>query len=167
MAHRRILLMPSGSKEKEPRYIRTYLSEAKASLTHTVWADISFFAPLLLHKGLLVSPVMWRRLLRELGSLRRPITTLRLSGCEMGKWWDGESREVKPDAVRSAGWETVINKPLFSQNVIATRTEPFLDKSRPLHVVYIATHCASPPCHVTNPNKSEIQQGWPNMTTDT
>jgi len=45
------------------------------------------------------------------------------------------------------------------QNVIPTLTEPFLDKSRPLGVVYIATHYASPPRNVTNTNRSQIQQG--------
>jgi dsRNA-specific ribonuclease len=49
------LLMSSGSKKKEPRY--TCLSEARASHSQRVWAEVSSPAPHLLHKGLLVNPI--------------------------------------------------------------------------------------------------------------
>ena len=54
MAPRFILLMSSGSKEEESRY--ACLSEATASHSHRMWAEVSFFAPHLLHSGLSDSP---------------------------------------------------------------------------------------------------------------
>jgi len=66
--------MSSGSKKKEPRY--TCLSEAKVSHSQRMWAEDSSSTPNLLHKGLLVSPIKWRCLLRVLCPVRRPITTL-------------------------------------------------------------------------------------------
>jgi len=41
-----------------------------------MWAKVSSAAPHLLRKGLLVSPIKWRCLLRVLCSARRPVTTL-------------------------------------------------------------------------------------------
>ena len=49
-----ILLMSSGSKKKEPRY--ACLSEAKASHSQRMWAEVSSSAPHLLHGGLSSSP---------------------------------------------------------------------------------------------------------------
>jgi len=49
-----ILLMSSGSKNKEPRH--ACLSEAKASHSQRMWAEVSSSAPHLLHSGLSVSP---------------------------------------------------------------------------------------------------------------
>ena len=72
MAHRLWLLISSGSKKKEPRYVwvKPWLG------THTnMWAEVSSSAPNLLHKGLLVSPIKWRCHLRELSLVRRPMTT--------------------------------------------------------------------------------------------
>ena len=74
MAPRLRFLMSSGSKKKEPRY--TYLSAAKASHSQTVRAKVSSSASHLLHKGLLVSTIKWRCLLRVLCPVRRPVTTL-------------------------------------------------------------------------------------------
>jgi len=54
MAPRLILLMSSGSK-KEPRY--ACLSEAKASHSQRMWAQVSSSAPRLLHSGLSDSPI--------------------------------------------------------------------------------------------------------------
>jgi hypothetical protein len=68
------LLMCSRSKKREARY--TFLSEAKASHSQRMWAEVSYSASHLLHKGLLVSPIKWRCLLRVLCPVRRPITTL-------------------------------------------------------------------------------------------
>jgi len=64
--------MSIGSKKKEP----SCQSEAKASHSQIMWAEVSSSDPHLLHKGLLVSPIKWRRLLRVLCPVRRPITTL-------------------------------------------------------------------------------------------
>ena len=50
MAPRLILLMSSGSKKKEPRY--TCQSEANASHSQRMWAEVSSSAPHLLHNGL-------------------------------------------------------------------------------------------------------------------
>ena len=68
------LLMPSGSRKKEPRY--TCQSEDKASHSQRMWAEVSSTAPHLLHKGLLVSPIKWRCFLRVLCPVSWAITTL-------------------------------------------------------------------------------------------
>jgi hypothetical protein len=73
MAPRLILLMSSGSKE-EPRYTR--LSEAKASHSQRMCAEVSSSAPHLLHSGLSSSPRKWRCLLRVLCPVRGPGTAL-------------------------------------------------------------------------------------------
>ena len=74
MAPKLILLMSSGSKKKEPRY--ACLSEAKASHSQRMWAEVSSSAPHLLHSGLSDSPIRWRCLLRVLCPVRRPVTAL-------------------------------------------------------------------------------------------
>ena len=74
MAPKLILLMSCGSKKKEPRYTR--LSEAKASHSQRMWAEVSSSAPHLLHSGLSDSPSRWRCLLRVLCPVRRPVTAL-------------------------------------------------------------------------------------------
>jgi hypothetical protein len=68
------LLMSSGSRKKEPRY--AYLSQAKASHSQRMWAEVSSSAPHLLHNGLSDSPTRWRCLLRVLCPVRRPVTAL-------------------------------------------------------------------------------------------
>ena len=74
MAPRLILLMSSGSNKKEPRF--TCLSEAWASHSQRMWAEVSSCVPHLLHNGLSDSPIRWRCLLRVLCSVRRPVTVL-------------------------------------------------------------------------------------------
>jgi hypothetical protein len=74
LAPRLILLMSSGSKKKEPRYAR--MSEAKASHSQRMWAEVSSSAPHLLQNGLSDSPIRWRCLLRILCPLRRPVIAL-------------------------------------------------------------------------------------------
>jgi hypothetical protein len=74
MAPKLILLTSSGSKKKDPRYL--YLSEAKASHSHRMWAKVSSLAPHFLHSGLSSSPNKWRCLRRVLCLVRRPVTTL-------------------------------------------------------------------------------------------
>jgi len=74
MSPRLINLMSSGSKKKEPRY--TCLSEAKASHSQRMWAEVSSSAPHLLHNGLSDSRIRWRCLLRVLCPVRRPVTAL-------------------------------------------------------------------------------------------
>jgi len=54
MAPKLILLISSGSKKREPRYV--CLSEAKASHSQRMWAEVSSFASHLLHNGLSSSP---------------------------------------------------------------------------------------------------------------
>jgi len=73
MAPRLILLMSSGSK-KEPRY--ACLSEAKASHSQRMWAEVSSSAAHLLHGGLSDSPSRWSCFLRVLCPVRRPVTAL-------------------------------------------------------------------------------------------
>ena len=73
MAPRLILLMSCGSKNKEPRY--ACLSEARASHSQRMWAEISASAPHL-HSWLSSSPRRWRCFLRVLCPVRRPITAL-------------------------------------------------------------------------------------------
>jgi hypothetical protein len=55
MAPRLIFLLSSGSKKKEPRY--SCLSEAKASHSRRIWAEVSSSEPCLLHNQLSHSPV--------------------------------------------------------------------------------------------------------------
>ena len=54
MVPRLRLLIPSGTRNKEPRY--AFLSEARASHSHRIWTEVSSSAPHL-HVGLLVSPI--------------------------------------------------------------------------------------------------------------
>jgi hypothetical protein len=69
-----LLLMSSGSKKQQPRY--ACLSEAKASHSQRVWAEVSSSAPHLLHNGLSDSPIRWRCLLTVLCPVRRPVAAL-------------------------------------------------------------------------------------------
>jgi hypothetical protein len=68
------LLISSGSKKNKPRY--TCLSEAKASNSQRKWVEVSSSAPQLLHKGVFISPIKWRCLLRVLCPVRRLVLTL-------------------------------------------------------------------------------------------
>jgi len=74
MASGVILLMSYGSKKEEPRY--TYLSEAKASHSQRMWAEVSSSAPHLLHSGLSDSPIRRGCLLRVFYPVRRPVSAL-------------------------------------------------------------------------------------------
>jgi len=58
----------------KPRYV--YLSDAKASHSHKMWTEISSPIPHFLHVGLLLSPIIYRCLLKVLCPVSRPITTL-------------------------------------------------------------------------------------------
>ena len=49
-----ILLISSGSRKKEPRCV--CLSEARASHSQRMWAEVSSFTPHPLHSGLSISP---------------------------------------------------------------------------------------------------------------
>jgi hypothetical protein len=81
MAPRFRILISSASKKSEPRYVCVWV---KPKLhTHRTLAEVSFSAPHLLHKGLLVSPMKWRCLLSVLYSVRRPINNPSL--CPTGK----------------------------------------------------------------------------------
>ena len=67
-------LISSGSKKKEPRY--ECLSEAKVSHSHRTWTEVSSSVPRFLQMGLLLSPIVYRYLLKVLRPVSRPITTL-------------------------------------------------------------------------------------------
>jgi len=69
-----IILMSSGSKEKEPRYAS--LSAATASHPQRMWVEVSSSAPHPLHNGLSDSPIRWRCLLGVLRPVRRSVTAL-------------------------------------------------------------------------------------------
>jgi len=56
------ILTSSGSKKKQPKY--ACLSETRASHSHKTCAEVSSSAPHLQHKGLLISPIENRFLLR-------------------------------------------------------------------------------------------------------
>ena len=66
------ILMSSGSKKKEPRYL--CLSEAKTSHSPKICTDISSLVPHFLQVGLLLSPITCRCLLKVLCPVSRPIT---------------------------------------------------------------------------------------------
>ena len=68
------VLIFSGSKKKEPRYV--CLSEAKASHSHKMWTEVSSSIPHFLQVGLLHSPIICKCLLKVLCPVTRPITTL-------------------------------------------------------------------------------------------
>jgi hypothetical protein len=74
MAPKFMLLISSGSKKKEPRC--TCLSEAKASHSQRMWAEVSSFTSHFLHSGLPTSPSRWRCLLRVLCPVSRPVQAL-------------------------------------------------------------------------------------------
>jgi len=63
-------LISSGSKKKEPRCV--CLSEAKTSHSHKMWIEVSSSVPRFLQEGLLLSPIVYKCLLKVLC----PITTL-------------------------------------------------------------------------------------------
>jgi len=67
-------LISSGSKKKEPRYV--CLSEAKASHSHKIWTEVSSSVSQFLQMGLLLSPIIYKCLLKVLCPVSRPITTL-------------------------------------------------------------------------------------------
>jgi hypothetical protein len=67
-------VMSSGSKKKEPRYV--YLSEAEASHSDRMWTEVSSSVPHFLQMGLLLSPIIYRSLLKVLCLVSRTITTL-------------------------------------------------------------------------------------------
>jgi len=67
-------VMSSGLKKNEPRYV--YLSEAKASHSHKMWTEASFSIPHFLQLGLLLSPIIYKCLLKVLCPVSRPTTTL-------------------------------------------------------------------------------------------
>ena len=67
-------LISSGSKKKEPECV--LLSEAKASHSHKMWTEVSSLVPHFLQVGLLLSPIIYKCLLKVLWPVSRPITTL-------------------------------------------------------------------------------------------
>jgi len=67
-------LISSGSKKKEP--ICVCLSEAKASHSRKMCAEVSSSVPHFLQVGLLLSPITCRCLLRVLCLVSRPTTAL-------------------------------------------------------------------------------------------
>ena len=66
--------MSSWSKKKERRYV--YLSETKASHSHKMWTEVSSSVPHFLQVKLLLSPIIYKCLLKVLCPVSRPITTL-------------------------------------------------------------------------------------------
>ena len=67
-------LTSSGYKKKEPRSV--CLSEAKASLSHKMWTEVSSSIPHFLQVGLLLSLIIYKCLLKVLCSVSRLITIL-------------------------------------------------------------------------------------------
>jgi hypothetical protein len=72
------VLLPPGGYPIAVKYIISYkcLSEAKASHSQRMWAEVSSSAPHLLNSKLSDSPIRWRCLLRVLCPVRRPLTAL-------------------------------------------------------------------------------------------
>ena len=67
-----MLLMSSGSNKEEPRY--ACLSEAKASHSQRMWAEVSSLTAHILHNGLSSSPSRYSCLLRALCLVSRTVT---------------------------------------------------------------------------------------------
>ena len=74
MAHTPSILMFSGPRKKEPRYL--CLSEAKASHSHKICTEVSSPVPHFLQMGSLLSPITCRCLLEVLCPVSRQITAL-------------------------------------------------------------------------------------------
>ena len=74
MASTLSFLISSGSKKKEPRC--ECLSEAKPSHSHKRWTEVSSSVLHFLQVGLLLSPIIYKCLLKMLCPVSRPITTL-------------------------------------------------------------------------------------------
>ena len=68
------ILMSSGSKKKEPRYL--CLNEAKSSHSPKICTEVSSSVPHFLHVGLLLSPITCRCLLKVLCPVSKRITAL-------------------------------------------------------------------------------------------
>ena len=68
------ILMSSGSKRKEPRYL--CMSGAKVSHCHKMWTEVSSSVLHFLQVGLLFSPITCRCLFKVLCPVSRPITAL-------------------------------------------------------------------------------------------
>ena len=101
IAPRLILLMSSGSRNKKPRY--ACLSEAKASHSQRMWAEVSSSAPHLLHSGLSDSPVTLRCILRVLCPVSRPVTALDCVGTEPALGVSGPTNfRTEPSLVSSS-----------------------------------------------------------------
>ena len=56
------------------------MSEARASHSHKMWAEVSSPTPHFVHRGLSSSPSRWRCLLKVLWPVRRPVTALKVPG---------------------------------------------------------------------------------------
>ena len=67
-------LISSESTKKEPRYV--CLSESKATHSHKIWTEVSSSVPHFLQMRLLLSPIIYKYLLKMLFPVSRPITTL-------------------------------------------------------------------------------------------
>jgi len=74
------LMISSGSKKKEPRYVCQ--SEVKASHSHKMCTEVSSSVPHFLQVGLLLSPIIYRCLLKVLCPVSTPVTVL---GCVLLK----------------------------------------------------------------------------------
>jgi hypothetical protein len=74
MAPRLILWISLGSKKKEPWW--ACLSQAKASHSQRIWAEVSSTTPHFLHDGQSCSPSRYRSHLRVLCPVSRPIMAL-------------------------------------------------------------------------------------------
>jgi hypothetical protein len=85
-------LISSGSKKKEPRYV--CMSEAKASHSHKMWTEVSSSVLHFLQVGLLLSPIIYRGLLKVLCPVSRPVTTLDcvLLKDIIGPLWPGQGQ---------------------------------------------------------------------------
>jgi len=77
-------LMSSGSKKNEPRCV--YLSEAKDSHSHKMWTEVSSPVPHYRQVGLLLSPIIYRCLLKVYCPVSRPITTLDFGLLKDSNW---------------------------------------------------------------------------------
>jgi hypothetical protein len=76
-------LISSGSKKKEPRYVR--LSEARVSHSHKMSTEVSSSIPHFLQMRFL-SPIIYKCLLKVLCPVSRPITTLDCVILKDNKW---------------------------------------------------------------------------------
>ena len=76
LCHSMLLLVSGYSNVSSVSRVCVWVSDSKASHSHRTWTEVSSSVPHFLQVGPLLNPITYRCLLRVLGLVRRPVTTL-------------------------------------------------------------------------------------------